>query len=247
MHAPTGSSKDWPLELALRFGPMSPSSSVNPDFHGAHRVYVKYCDGASFAGDAADLLPPTGDPAASPVALRFRGRRILAAAVKALQRPPFGLAAGGGVLLVGCSAGGLAVLLGADAVRQLLPPLRRFKALAGSGFFLDHASVHVPARIRAEDEAEPPPSFVYSSQMRSVLALQNLSATLSPACLAEHRGRAAGPARGRRAHVTGAGPISGDGLARDPGWAFVLAKHAIPFVEAPVFFTESTADAWQLG
>jgi hypothetical protein len=37
----------------------------------------------------------------------------------------------------GCSAGGLAVLLNIDAVRALLPPSARVRALADAGYFLD--------------------------------------------------------------------------------------------------------------
>ena len=45
-----GSSKSWPSSIALG-GFLSDDPKVNPDFYNWNTVYVKYCDGASFAGN----------------------------------------------------------------------------------------------------------------------------------------------------------------------------------------------------
>jgi|AntAceMinimDraft_5_1070358.scaffolds.fasta_scaffold279359_1 hypothetical protein len=37
-HALTGSSKAWPAEMELQYGPLSASPDENPDFYQAHRV-----------------------------------------------------------------------------------------------------------------------------------------------------------------------------------------------------------------
>ena len=51
---PWGSSNLWPLTLqssSFLSGFLSDDCTVNPDFCGWSLVYVKYCDGASFAGN----------------------------------------------------------------------------------------------------------------------------------------------------------------------------------------------------
>ena len=113
----------------------------NPEWHDAHHVFVKYCDGGSFAGDTEIAVPvdATVDAALAEDIerlgpLQFRGRPILNAVVRELER----LGLGGGadpaapaheVLLSGTSAGGLAVLINADYVRALLPAgVDKFKA-----------------------------------------------------------------------------------------------------------------------
>lgn len=213
-----------------------------------HKVWVKYCDGASFAGDAPDLPDSQAGPASS-TPLHFRGRRILEASVRALTTA-FGLGAGSAstsVLLAGCSAGGLAALLAADAVPRWLPPsVDKYKVLVGSGFFMDVQTVH---------------SFthVYASQMRAMFKLQNLAATLAPACLANQRLNrlkqqqqrerlSGGLVEGlmRLAPNASSTSSSSDDFL-DSGWRCALAEYAAPHVKAPLFFLESAADAWQLG
>ena len=160
----TGSSLEWPRTWAgAKFGPLSDSATINPEFHDASHVFVKYCDGASFAGNS--------DLETHGMTLFFRGRRILASVLSHLQQAKYGLGASVGteLLLAGCSAGGLAVILNADRVRLLLPPtVTKFKAVAGSGFF-----VHAPNA--AGDD-------IIGWQMRQVYFMQNLSATLSVGC-----------------------------------------------------------------
>ena len=46
-----GSSKEWPESYQL-FGLFSDDPAVNPDFYDWNAVFMMYCDGASFAGDA---------------------------------------------------------------------------------------------------------------------------------------------------------------------------------------------------
>ena len=196
-----GSSESWPPEESKAFGPLSSSAAVNPDFFQAHHVHVKYCDGASFSGDTTlhHLLPGTSS---RPRLLHFRGRRILDEVIRTLIKAHgLGAVAGTEVLLTGCSAGGLATILAADRVLALLPStVTKFKAAPGSGFFLDERSALTA-------------THVYASQMRRLVDLQNLSASLSAEC------RAAQP----------------EGEA----WRCVLAQHAAPFVRSPLFFMDS--------
>eukprot|EP00966_Prymnesium_polylepis_P037475 870060-Prymnesium_polylepis.1 len=147
-----------------KFGPLSSNSETNPDFHDYSHVYIKYCDGASFAGDAEMRTQGT--------TLHLRGRRILEATLAALKRTEYGLGASENthVLLTGCSAGGLAVFLNADRVRAALPrtTVTKFKAAPGSGYFLHALSVEGDG--------------IYGWEMRQVYHMQNLTASLSIAC-----------------------------------------------------------------
>ena len=46
-----GSSKGWPPSVSTSgIGFLSDDKDVNPDFYSWTAVYMKYCDGASFAG-----------------------------------------------------------------------------------------------------------------------------------------------------------------------------------------------------
>jgi len=134
-----GSSKFWNASNVRAPGGLaSLSCSTSPDFCDFHQVVLLYCDGASFTGARdAPLAAPDG------TLLYFRGRHILTAAINSLGLA--GLTQATEVLLTGDSAGALGVIHNADHVGELLaaaaPGLRTFKAIAVSGYFLDHANV----------------------------------------------------------------------------------------------------------
>jgi hypothetical protein len=54
----------------------------------------------------------------------------------------FGIDHASDVVIAGCSAGGLAVLLNIDRVRRLLPASARVRALSDAGFFIDAIDRH---------------------------------------------------------------------------------------------------------
>uniref|UniRef100_A0A803M0A9 Pectin acetylesterase n=1 Tax=Chenopodium quinoa TaxID=63459 RepID=A0A803M0A9_CHEQI len=85
-------------------GILSNNQSLNPDFYNWNRVMLRYCDGASFAGNS---MYQNGNSS-----LYFRGQKIWQAIISDLL--PQGLAHAEKALLSGCSAGGLAVFLHCD-------------------------------------------------------------------------------------------------------------------------------------
>ncbi|CAL5349134.1 unnamed protein product [Camellia sinensis] len=101
----------------LRFGKVAKTAQ---DFYNWNRVKIRYCDGASFAGDA------TFDNGTS--LLYFRGQRIWKAIILDLLPK---------ALLSGCSAGGLASFLHCDNFTSYLPLNASVKCLSDAGFFLD--------------------------------------------------------------------------------------------------------------
>eukprot|EP01079_Euglenida_sp_SAG-EU17-18_P004422 gene4422-4676_t len=90
-------------------------------------VFVGYCDGGSFTGDNS-----------SAGALQFRGRPNLLAVTHELAYS-LGMQHADSVILTGSSAGGLAALLGVDAVTAALPSGIRLVAVPDAGSFLDLA------------------------------------------------------------------------------------------------------------
>lgn len=123
-----GSSKYMEKQLAFT-GILSNNAQENPDFFNWNRVKVRYCDGASFAGD--------GENKASQ--LQFRGERIWSAAMQDLMSK--GMRYANQALLSGCSAGGLATILHCDEFRNLFSGRIRVKCLSDAGLFLDAVDV----------------------------------------------------------------------------------------------------------
>lgn len=110
-------------------GILSNKVEQNPDFFNWNRVKLRYCDGASFAGDGEDKA----------AGLHFRGQRIWWAAMRDLKAK--GMSHAKQALLSGCSAGGLASILKCDEFRELFPSSTKVKCLSDGGLFLDAVDV----------------------------------------------------------------------------------------------------------
>ncbi|OMO82296.1 Pectinacetylesterase [Corchorus olitorius] len=123
-----GSSKF--MEKKINFtGILSNKPEENPDFYNWNRVKLRYCDGASFAGEGHDEVNK----------LYFRGQRIWSAGMEELMAK--GMQNANQALLSGCSAGGLASILHCDEFKDLFPPSTKVKCLSDAGLFLDAANV----------------------------------------------------------------------------------------------------------
>ncbi len=130
-------------------------------------MVLPYCDGASFSGA---LAAPVAYNAS--LSLYFRGRYILEAVFAALAAK-HGLGRATEVLLKGCSAGGMAVILHADRVGGLVRAASagaRFAASPGAGLFLDRAAFEKNAS--------------FSALLLWAAAAQNASGSLNAACAA---------------------------------------------------------------
>ncbi|PSS32383.1 Pectin acetylesterase [Actinidia chinensis var. chinensis] len=120
-------------------GILSSNASLNPDFYNWNRVKIRYCDGASFAGDAKFDNGTT--------LLYFRGQRIWKAII--LDLLPKGLGNAKKALLSGCSAGGLASFLHCDNFTSYLPANASVKCSSDAGFFLDERDIGLNHTIRS--------------------------------------------------------------------------------------------------
>lgn len=101
------------------------------DFFNWNKVKVRYCDGASFAGDV--------DNEHQSEKLFFRGRRVWEAIIDQLLSE--GLVKAKQAFLTGCSAGGLATFIHCDSFHDRLPLTTKVKCLADAGFFLDEKDI----------------------------------------------------------------------------------------------------------
>ncbi|KAL3650496.1 Pectin acetylesterase 9 [Castilleja foliolosa] len=119
-------------------GILSSNASLNPDFYNWNRVKLRYCDGASFAGDA---IFQNGTSL-----LYFRGQRIWRAII--LDLLPKGLGQAKKALLSGCSAGGLATFHHCDNFTSYLPKNASVKCLSDAGFFLDARDIAMNHSMR---------------------------------------------------------------------------------------------------
>lgn len=159
------------MEKEIPFsGIMSSSPVDNPDFYNWNRVKIRYCDGASFAGEAFDKVN----------GFYFRGQRVWDATVRHLLS--IGMAAADQVLLAGCSAGGLAVILHCDQFQAFFPRSNNaaaaggttttttVKCLADAGLFLDATDVSGGRSLR--------------SYYSDIVAMQGVGPNLPPACTA---------------------------------------------------------------
>ncbi|ONK56973.1 uncharacterized protein A4U43_C10F15240, partial [Asparagus officinalis] len=143
-------------------GILSNDPNMNPDFYNWNRVFLRYCDGASFAGNS--------EYRNGTKRLYFRGLRIWDAIVHDLF--PEGLQHAEKALLSGCSAGGLATFLHCDNFSQLFPETTIVKCMSDAGFFLDVKDKSGYNNIR--------------HFFRSLVKFQGVEQSLSEKCVNSH-------------------------------------------------------------
>jgi len=160
-----GSSKAYgkTINTSKMGGYFSPDPKVNSLMYNWNKVFLAYCDGASFSGNNETVTMYQGHP------LHFKGFRNLQAYKYDLDfNRKFRQATD--VVISGCSAGGLATYLHLDWWREHIIHRTKVVGLPDSGFFLDF---------------EGPPQ--YASKMRWVFAQQNSTAGLNQRCIAANK------------------------------------------------------------
>ncbi|KAK1412271.1 hypothetical protein QVD17_33385 [Tagetes erecta] len=151
-----GSSKFFEKQLTFT-GILSNKAQDNPDFFNWNRVKVRYCDGASFAGDGENKANN----------LQFRGHKIFLAAMEDLMSK--GMRNADQALLSGCSAGGLASILHCDEFSSLFSGSTKVKCLADAGMFMDATDVAGVHTLR--------------NMYEGVVTLQAVANNLLPSCI----------------------------------------------------------------
>lgn len=138
-----GSSKGYAATMTGS-GLYSGDATKNPDFAGAHRVFVPYCTGDTHAGTRNATSSATWG-------LYFSGHLNLVAIVDHLAGK--GLSSATNVLLAGGSAGGIGTFVNLDWLAGRLPQAA-VKGAPNAGWFFPGA---LPADF--PDSYAPPPSY----------------------------------------------------------------------------------------
>ena len=124
-------------------GLLSNKVKYNPEFYNWTKVFVPYCDGASFTGNREKPLKVKNK------LLYFRGRRILEALSDDLLRR--GIDKASEIILSGRSAGALTAIIHTDYIRTRFRRAENasFRILADAGFFVDAPSLNGTEIIRS--------------------------------------------------------------------------------------------------
>lgn len=190
---------------------LSPKKNLNPLLYNFHLVYVRYCDGGSYAG--------YNDQQFKNKTLYFRGKSNRDATILALLTE-HGMRQATEILISGCSAGGLGVLLGLDNMASMIKSFNSsiiVKGLVDSAYFMDHKGWKqnpekgYDAVINGELD--------YSIGMKNVFHFMNISAGVPHKCLLHHKNN---PAK------------------------CIFAENILPTIQTPLFAIQPLYDHWQL-
>lgn len=149
-------------------GLLSRSCAVNPDFCTWNKVYIRYCDGASFSGEVDHPVAVQGGRK-----LYFRGRRILDAVLDDLLYVQ-GMVHGTDLIAKGCSAGGLGVWVNLDHIAGRMPATLTVKGIPECGFFME-----VPTYKG---------QHTWPDNFQKIVAMQNITGFLNKECVRAHAG-----------------------------------------------------------
>ncbi|GKU90521.1 hypothetical protein SLEP1_g4508 [Rubroshorea leprosula] len=215
-----GSSNFMEKQLAFT-GILSNKAKENPDFFNWNRVKLRYCDGASFAGEGQDEANQ----------LNFRGQRIWSVIMEELMAE--GMKNAEQALLSGCSAGGLASILHCDEFGDLFPKTTKVKCLSDAGLFLDAIDVGGGRTLR--------------NMYKGVVSLQKgqLSFCFSCSSAFDLRFLSSGI---NLYYAVGSGKESAKYLCTsqmDPTSCF-FPQNLVAKIKTPVFLLNSAYDLWQI-
>ena len=149
-------------------GMISNSSATNPLLYNWNKVFINYCDGASYASARTDTITVGSQT------LYYRGWHNLNGVYDELFAS-HNLGAAATVVIKGCSAGGLAVYLHVDYLREKINkvnPATRVVGAPGAGFFLGEANGY----------AKNSPNYL--DAYKWVFSAGNMSLSVNSACLA---------------------------------------------------------------
>mmetsp|Transcript_36011 Transcript_36011/g.108183 ORF Transcript_36011/g.108183 Transcript_36011/m.108183 type:complete len:397 (+) Transcript_36011:38-1228(+) len=212
-----GSSKQYPPAANLGGGYFSTDPTQNPMMYNWNHVLMRYCDGASFSGNA----PPTPYQGST---LHWAGKSIREAVVTDLMKA--GLGDASDVVVSGCSAGGLATYLHTDQWCDALPNAKCV-GLPDSGFFLDYQNAPCTPTSETETKTESRHRRTtipgdYHCGLKWTYTQQQAELGVNQACIAAH-------------------------AATDDKWKCMFAEHSAEHIKHPVFAMQSQYDSWQTG
>ena len=158
-------------------GLLSYNPLVNPLTYNWNKIWIPYCDGASFMGDQDETTPV--DFSFFKGGLYFRGAAIIKAVYDNLIKD-FGVDKATDVIISGSSAGGLTVMLHIDRIARWikdsskLDKSPRVVGVSDAGYFLDVKSYR-DERFMMKD----------LQNFEGIYKFQNVKGSLYSECLAE--------------------------------------------------------------
>lgn len=225
-----GSSKRYPSCLAswkMRYY-VNGDRERNPMMYNWNTVTVKYCDGGSYASDT--------DTTHNGVKLYFRGKNNREATIKTLLS--MGMKDANEVVISGCSAGGLGIYLGIDAISGIIRQhstngSMKIRGMADSGFFLDYTSdSNYRMKKQSDDRGEAIINGIldYGTAMRNVFTFMNVSSGANQECINYYRKSG----------------NYGENKKHQPEAACMFAENLVPFIKTPTFAVQPRFDQWQI-
>jgi hypothetical protein len=189
-------------------------SNINPIAYDWNYIHIGYCDGGSFSGHVSDTVAVSS---VDDTKLYFKGRYIMDAVYETLLNPAgeFQMHQADEVIISGGSAGGLAVFLHADYLKDKIltstqsflrssPP--RVVDVADSGIFVNLPSIHG--------------EYLYTPQYQAVFYMQNVSDSVNKDCIAYYH-------------------------PRNEDWKCFMTEYTLPFITSDLFISISFADSWE--
>eukprot|EP01084_Bolivina_argentea_P136188 239864_1 len=150
-----------------KVGFLGNDSTTSPLMYNWNKVFVRYCDGMSYAGDVTD---PVVNPKNSSELMYYRGKRILNAVFESLLSD-YGLDKATDVVVGGGSAGGLATFLHTNYIAENFINLNKTKyvSLPDVGFFIEYNGYNGMTQ--------------WANKMRYIYKMQNISTSIyDPKC-----------------------------------------------------------------
>lgn len=151
----------------------------NQIMYNWNMAYVNYCDGGSHASNA--------DVSYAGKILYFRGVHNRNGVIDTLMRTK-GMKTASEIVISGCSAGGLGVLLGLDDMAARIRTWNSsttVKGLVDSGFFLDytHGGTDYDSERKYQEALTSDNRLDYSAAMKNVYKFMGISAGAHPGCV----------------------------------------------------------------
>lgn len=138
-----------------------------------NKVFLGYCDGASFSGDVRE--PVTYSNTSQ---LHFKGSYILEA-VYSILLDNFNMSSASDVVVSGSSAGGLSVYLHLDHIAEKITSSAasignapRVVGVPDAGIFMDLPSITG--------------TYLYTPNYKNIFAMQNVSSSMNSGCIAHY-------------------------------------------------------------
>ena len=215
----------YPREYNGGMGYLNYQKENNPLLYNWNIVMVIYCDGGSFASDNETVVD--GER------LQFRGKNIREAVIQEVFKK-HNLANASDIVISGCSAGGLAVLMGVDQITKSIKErntLVNIKALVDSGFFAEYSSGFTEydntktadkmKKMGIFDPVNPASKALdYAYALKYVFAMMNMKDGINPECIKNNE--------------------------ENGGDKCMFGETLGKYVQTPMFILQSKYDSWQI-